>query len=346
MSEIAIKIDSVGKTFGEQTALEGASLEVRRGELFGVLGPSGCGKSTLLRVLMGFERPDVGTVTVGGRVLSGPGGEWVPPEHRRIGMVVQDYALFPHLSVLSNVEFGLHRIPRRNRAAIARRALELVGLAQRADAYAHELSGGERQRVALARALAPEPELILLDEPFSSLDASLRAGIRRDVQAILRDAGATAILVTHDQEEALSLSDRLAVMRDGRIVQVGSPQEIYWHPAERWVAQFVGDVNVLDGTARPDGVQTDIGTFDLALNGHSTDSLRVAIRPEQLEVTADVNGSFEIIDREFYGHDVLYRVRNGSGCTLVAQRPSVELSEIGDRVRVEPAAASVASLVA
>lgn len=345
MSEIAIQIDSVGKSFGHQTALDGASLEVRRGELFGVLGPSGCGKSTLLRVLMGFERPDFGTVTVGGRVLSGPGGEWIPPERRRIGMVVQDYALFPHLSVLRNVEFGLHRLPRRKRAEVARGALELVGLAHRADAYTHELSGGERQRVALARALAPEPELVLLDEPFSSLDASLRAGIRRDVQSILRDAGATAILVTHDQEEALSLSDRLAVMRDGRIVQVGSPQEIYWHPAERWVAQFVGDVNVLDGTAMAEGVQTDIGTFDLELSGHSTDSLRVAIRPEQLEVTADANGTFEIIDREFYGHDVLYRVRNGNGCTLVAQRPSVDLSEIGDRVRVAPAATSVASLV-
>lgn len=213
MLEFAIEINSVSKRFGEIVALDDASISVQRGELFAVLGPSGCGKSTLLRLLMGFELPDSGEVSVGGRVLSGANRSPVPPEKRQIGMVVQDYALFPHLSVLRNVEFGLHGSARAERKAVARRALELVGLSHREDAYAHELSGGERQRVALARALAPEPDVVLLDEPFSSLDASLSAGLRRDVHAILREVGATAILVTHDQEEALSMADRVAVMR-------------------------------------------------------------------------------------------------------------------------------------
>ncbi|MBJ7458883.1 MAG: ABC transporter ATP-binding protein [Thermoleophilaceae bacterium] len=332
------------KRFGEIVALDEASIAVERGELFAVLGPSGCGKSTLLRVLMGFELPDSGQVSVNGRLLSGDGRSPVPPEKRQIGMVVQDYALFPHLSVLRNVEFGLHHLPRAERTGVARRALDLVGLTQREDAFAHELSGGERQRVALARALAPEPDVVLLDEPFSSLDASLRAGLRRDVQAILREVGTTAILVTHDQEEALSMADRVAVMREGRIVQTGEPQEIYWRPAERWVAEFVGDVNVLPGDVQSDTARTELGEIAL-LHQASDGKHAVAIRPEQLEVTADAEGGYEVVAREFYGHDIMYRVRTADGGTLVAQRPSVELCEVGDRVRIAPAPGSIASVI-
>jgi iron(III) transport system ATP-binding protein len=344
MLEYAIEIKSVTKHFGEIVALDDASISVERGELFAVLGPSGCGKSTLLRLLMGFELPDSGEITVGGRVLSGPGRSPVPPEKRQIGMVVQDYALFPHLSVLKNVEFGLHELPRSERKAVAQRALDLVGLAHRENAFAHELSGGERQRVALARALAPEPDVVLLDEPFSSLDASLRAGLRRDVHAILREVGATAILVTHDQEEALSMADRVAVMRDGKIVQTGGPQEIYWRPTERWVAEFVGDVNVLNGDVESDSVRTELGLIALS---HKVDDGKhtIAIRPEQLEVTADSAGGYEVVEREFYGHDIMYRVRSADGGTLVAQRPSVELCEVGDRVNVAPAPGSIASVI-
>lgn len=344
MLEYAIEINSVTKRFGEIVALDDASIAVERGELFAVLGPSGCGKSTLLRLLMGFELPDSGEISVGGRVLSGPGRSPVPPEKRQIGMVVQDYALFPHLSVMKNVEFGLHQLPRSERSTVAQRALDLVGLAHREDAFAHELSGGERQRVALARALAPEPDVVLLDEPFSSLDASLRAGLRRDVHAILREVGATAILVTHDQEEALSMADRVAVMRDGKIVQTGGPQEIYWRPTERWVAEFVGDVNVMHGDVESDRARTELGL--IALSHQVNDGKHtIAIRPEQLEVTADAAGGYEVVEREFYGHDIMYRVRASEGGTLVAQRPSVELCEVGDRVKVAPAFGAVASVI-
>ena len=200
----------------------------------------------------------------------------------------QDYALFPHLSVEGNVAFGLTSRPREEREALTRRTLELVGLQHKARCNVHELSGGERQRVALARALAPEPELVLLDEPFSSLDATLRGGLRREVELILRDAEATALLVTHDQEEALSLADRVAVMRDGEIVQVGPPVEVYGEPATRWAAQFVGEVNVLSGVARGGGVETELGVFDL--RAPASGSVQVAVRPEQLELRADGNG--------------------------------------------------------
>ena len=351
----AIQIRGVDKSFGATQAVRGATLGVRRGELFGVLGPSGCGKSTLLRLVMGFERPDAGSVAVNGRTLSdAQTGIFVPPDRRRIGMVVQDYALFPHLTVMQNVKFGLRGRPRAERSEIARRALDLVGLTHKADRRPHQLSGGERQRVALARALAPEPGVVLLDEPFSSLDASLRADLRRDVELILRDVGATAVLVTHDQEEALSICDRVAVMRSGRVVQVGDPREIYWHPNERWVAQFVGEVNVLPGLVEGAGVRTDVGVFDVIESqrrgprgcpraGH----VHVAIRPEQLEIgVADADeADAEIVDREFYGHDVLYRLRHDCGRMLLAQRPSVELREVGERVRVRPTQPSTASLV-
>ncbi|HEX2233357.1 MAG TPA: ABC transporter ATP-binding protein, partial [Thermoleophilaceae bacterium] len=194
MSEVSL--EGVGKAFGPVRAVADVTLPVRTGELLAVLGPSGCGKTTLLRLIAGFERPDAGSVTVGGRMVAGPGC-FVAPERRRIGMVFQDYALFPHLPVEGNVAFGLVQNPRDERERLTRQTLELVGLQHKARSYPHELSGGERQRVALARALAPGPEVVLLDEPFSNLDASLRAGLRREVELILRDAEATAILVTH-----------------------------------------------------------------------------------------------------------------------------------------------------
>jgi iron(III) transport system ATP-binding protein len=340
MSEV--KLQGVGKSFGSVRAVADVTLPVRAGELLAVLGPSGCGKTTLLRLIAGFERPDAGSVTVGDTLVAGPGC-FVAPERRRIGMVFQDYALFPHLTVEANIAFGLVQRPRHERDALTRRTLELVGLQHKADSYPHELSGGERQRVALARALAPEPEVVLLDEPFSSLDASLRAGLRREVELILRDAEATAILVTHDQEEALSLADRVAVMRDGRLVQVGAPQDVYSRPAGRWTAQFVGEVNVLAGVARGADVDTELGTFDLPWPASGT--VHVAVRPEQFELRADSKGNAEVVSREFRGHDVLYRLRHEGGRTLLVQLPSLQLYEVGDRVFVRPAAAAVTPLV-
>jgi iron(III) transport system ATP-binding protein len=307
-----------------------------------VLGPSGCGKTTLLRTIAGFERPDAGSVVVADQVVAGP-GRFVPPERRRIGMVFQDYALFPHLTVRSNVAFGLAARGRDEREQLTRRTLELVGLQHKADRYPHELSGGERQRVALARAMAPEPALVLLDEPFSSLDASLRAGLRREVELILRDAEATALLVTHDQEEALSLADRLAVMREGRIVQIGAPEDVYVRPASRWAAQFVGEVNVLAGVAHGSGVETELGVFDL--RAPASGSVHVAVRPEQLELSADHDGNAEVVAREFRGHDVLYRLRHEAGRVVLVQLPSLELHEVGARVFVRPAPSAVTTVV-
>ena len=338
----AVRLSGLSKSFGRLEAVREVSLEIERGELLAVLGPSGCGKTTLLRLIAGFEAPDGGSVAVGGEEVAGPGC-FVPPDRRRVGMVFQDYALFPHLSVESNVAFGLTSRPREEREALTRRTLELVGLQHRAASHPHELSGGERQRVALARALAPEPELVLLDEPFSSLDASLRAGLRREVELILRDAEATALLVTHDQEEALSLADRLAVMRDGAIVQVGPPVEVYGNPASRWAAQFVGEVNVLSGVAEGGAVETEVGAFDL--RAPASGSVHVAVRPEQLELTAARSANAEVVAREFRGHDVLYRLRHEGGRVLLVQLPSLELHEVGARVFVRPAASAVTSLV-
>jgi len=337
----AIRLDDVEKAYGSLLAVRSTRLEVAPGELFAVLGPSGCGKTTLLRLIAGFERPDAGAVEVGGRRMAGDGC-WVAPERRRIGMVFQDYALFPHLSVQRNVAFGL---PRRDRAEPARRALELVGLQHKAARFPHELSGGERQRVALARALAPGPEVVLLDEPFSSLDATLRAGLRREVELILREAEASAIFVTHDQEEAFTLADRVAVMSEGRIVQVGTPEEVYYAPADRWTAQFVGEVNLLQGMAGPSGVSTELGVFDLARPA-GPGLVRVAVRPEQLDIAPDPGaGNATVHDREFRGHDVLYRLRHDAvpGAVLV-QLPSVVSFGVGDRVRVRPGRGAVAPL--
>jgi iron(III) transport system ATP-binding protein len=340
MSDVSLR--GVSKSFGALQAVREVSLEIERGELMAVLGPSGCGKTTLLRTIAGFERPDAGSVAVGDEVVAGS-GRFVPPERRRIGMVFQDYALFPHLTVRANVAFGLAARRRDERDPVTLRTLELVGLQHKADRYPHELSGGERQRVALARAMAPGPALVLLDEPFSSLDASLRAGLRREVELILRDAEATALLVTHDQEEALSLADRLAVMREGRIVQVGAPEEVYLRPASRWAAQFVGEVNVLSGVAHGSGVETELGVFDL--RAPASGSVHVAVRPEQLELRADHDGNAEVVAREFRGHDVLYRLRHEAGRVVLVQLPSLELHEVGARVFVRPAASAVTTLV-
>ena len=339
---MSVALHGVAKAFGTTRAVAGVDLKLSRGELVSVLGPSGCGKTTLLRVIAGFEAPDAGTVVVGGQTVAGD-GQWVPPERRRIGMVFQDYALFPHLRVRQNVAFGLARRDAAERERLTAGTLDLVGLQHKGDRYPHELSGGERQRVALARALAPEPELVLLDEPFSSLDATLRADLRREVALILREAGATALLVTHDQEEALTLGDRLAVMREGVLVQAGVPTDVYARPADRWTAQFVGEVNVLTGVAAGASVRTEVG--ELTLTAPASGPVHVALRPEQLRLESGRNPNAEVVDRDFRGHDVLYRLRHQTGLTLLVQLPSLELHEVGAQVFVGPVAAAVAPVV-
>src|SRR3990170_4189001 len=236
MAGSMISLESVTKCFGDVVAINTASLCIDRGEVVAILGPSGCGKTTLLRLVAGFERPEAGTIEVAGRTVSDV-RSWVPPEARCVGMVFQDYALFPHLTVAENIGFGLTRRARPSRVP---ELLSIVGLDDLGRRYPHELSGGQQQRVALARALAPAPELVLLDEPWSNVDPHLRETLRAEVAEIIRPLGVTAVLVTHDREEAFSLTDRIALMRDGKIVQEGTSEELYFAPTSRWAAEFVG----------------------------------------------------------------------------------------------------------
>jgi iron(III) transport system ATP-binding protein len=310
--------------------LTGLELDVPAGAFTAILGPSGSGKTTLLRLLAGFEQADAGTITIGERVVDGPGC-YVPPERRKIGYVPQEGALFPHLTVAKNVAFGLPSRERRGGRTAG--LLEAVGLAGMGPRYPHQLSGGQQQRVALARALAIRPEVVLLDEPFASLDAHLRASVRSDVQRICEQAGTTAILVTHDQDEALSLAHRIAVLRDGKIVQYAAPQDLYTRPADAALARFVGDANLLDGQlsdsalAGSDGastVDTIFGTLPLATvvpgDPVAPGNVTVLIRPEQLELIAGPGApqdsgclSGRVVAREYYGHDAIVRVRPDGG---------------------------------
>ena len=323
-----IRLDGVTKRFGDVVAVDSTSLCVDRGEVVALLGPSGCGKTTLLRLVAGFERPDGGMVEVAGRAVAGS-GVWVPPERRRVGMVFQDYALFPHLTVAENVGFGLPRSARARRAAELLAVVGLDGLGRR---YPYELSGGQQQRVALARALAPAPELILLDEPWSNVDPFLRETLRAEVTDIIRPLGVTVVLVTHDREEAFSLADRIALMRDGTVVQEGTSEELYFAPGSRWAAEFVGAGNLLTGRVVGGLVETAIGAFP-ANGASSLDAAEVLIRPELLELEPDPTGAAEVVGREFRGHDVFYRVRL-DGVELVSHRPSTEVVPLGSRVSI------------
>jgi iron(III) transport system ATP-binding protein len=341
MSESAcdmVHLRGATKRFGETAAVRQADLCVRRGEFLALLGPSGCGKTTLLRLIAGFERPDAGEVWVEGRLVAGRGA-WTGPDRRRVGFVFQDYALFPHLTVAENVGFGTGRRERRRRRA---EVLELVGLAGFERRYPHELSGGQQQRVALARALAPSPSLVLLDEPWSNIDPILRHSMRDELRAILRAAGVTVLLVTHDREEAFSIADRLALMLDGAIVQAGTAEEVYYDPVDPWVASFGGAGNLVPGIVEEGRVETLVGRFPVANGGKAErGAVRALIRPELLELRPDPDGTAEVIGREFRGHDVFYRVRVSDGTTVVSHRPSTEVVPLGARVAVHTHQAEV-----
>ncbi|MCX4696451.1 ABC transporter ATP-binding protein [Streptomyces sp. NBC_01408] len=334
-----LQIAGLAKAYGPGAApvLDGLDLTVPGGALTAVLGPSGCGKTTLLRIIAGFLRADAGTVTLDGRTLSGPGVH-LPPERRRIGIVPQEGALFPHLSVARNVAFGLTGLDRAARRRRTEEMLELVGLAGYGDRMPHELSGGQQQRIALARALAPQPALVLLDEPFNALDAALRTGVRADVRAALRATGATALLVTHDQQEALSTADLVAVVRDGRVAQCDTPHAVYSRPADPWVAAFVGDAVLVTGTADQDVAATALGRIPLTNPpGRGREGV-VLLRPEQLRLTAPdaAEASGTVTDVRFYGHDAMVTVAvDGMAEPIDVRVPSPAAARPGERTGIE-----------
>ncbi len=304
MSDPIIELRHVSKAFGPARAVAEVSLSVPRGGLLALLGPSGCGKTTLLRLIAGLEKPDAGEIWLEGRRVAGEGA-WLPPEVRRVGLVFQDYALFPHLTLAENIAFGLHHLDGQKPQRVAE-MLQLTGLDGLGRRYPHQLSGGQQQRVALARALASRPSVVLLDEPFSNLDAALRKTVRQEVRQILRAFGATTLFVTHDQEEALSLADRVAVMERGRIVQIGAPQQVYLRPATPELAVFLGEANFLPGEAHGRTVTCALGKLLLA--SPVIGQVSVMIRPEAIKLTVDPAGAGCLEEITFFGHDQLARV--------------------------------------
>jgi len=339
----SLSVQGLRKGYGSEPVLLGVDLDVPAGSLSAVLGLSGCGKTTLLRVIAGFERAEGGQVSLARTTLD-DGRTFVPPERRSIGYVPQEGALFPHLDVAGNVGFGLSRTERRGNTV--GELLEMVGIGSLGARLPHELSGGEQQRVALARALARRPQALLLDEPFSSLDASLRTHVREEVRELLRQQGVTTVLVTHDQEEALSLADHVAVLRDGRIVQQGAPAELYERPADARLAGFLGEVNLLDADFGEGTAATALGLLEL--RGAPSDGAGrgvVMVRPEQLEVSVrgdapDTPGAglVGLVEQcRYYGHDALLEIRAedpGLGKPLLARVHGEQALPVGTAVRV------------
>jgi iron(III) transport system ATP-binding protein len=334
MSTPALSIASLRKSFGGPPVLSGLDLQVAHGSLTAVLGPSGCGKTTLLRLIAGFERADGGTIRVGERIVCNE-RTYVAPEQRGVGFVAQEGALFPHLDVAANVAFGLARSQRH--AGRVQELLELVGLADLAKRRPHELSGGQQQRVALARALAPSPQLVLLDEPFDALDAGLRTQVRAEVREVLRESGATALLVTHDQEEALSLADVVAVMRDGTIVQAADPQTLYRDPVDAELARFLGEAVLLPGELYAGHADTPLGRLPTrGANGLGATRGSVMLRPEQILCREPLTGAphGRVLATQFYGHDATARISlPDPACPQITARAAGHrLPKVGDEV--------------
>jgi iron(III) transport system ATP-binding protein len=327
-----LSLAKVGKSFGTKAVLSDLSLEVSKGEFVAVLGSSGSGKTTLLRLIAGFDSPDQGTITISDKLVASD-SVFVPAEQRRVGYVPQDAALFPHLNVFENVAFGLRGLNKASKQARVSELLELVSMIGFEQADSSSLSGGQKHRIALARALAPEPELLLLDEPFASLDAELRGRIREEIKQVLDRVSATTILVTHDQEEALSIADRVALLRDGSFAQVGNPREIYSAPADLGVATFLGDSVIIEGQVRAGKVETSLGSLTPLNKATEGTQGKVAIRPENFYLQPDLNGDSVVIGRQFFGHDAVVEVQTPK--LLIRARSSGPFApEIGMKVTV------------
>ena len=333
-----VAVTGLYKAFGTHPVLTGVDLEVPAGSLTAILGPSGSGKTTLLRLMAGFDRADAGAIMIGDVLVDGPGVH-VPPERRRIGYVPQEGSLFPHLTVEANVGFGL--AARERRGGKVASMLEAVGLGGFGKRYPHQLSGGQQQRVALARALAIEPAVVLLDEPFASLDANLRASVRADVQEIFRRAGTTAVLVTHDQDEALSVADQVAALRNGRIAQCATPEELYCRPADPELASFVGDANLLEGVLNGGVVKTLLGNLLLdaaAVTATGAGQVTVLIRPEQIELETSADGvPGRVTACGYHGHDAVVHVqpeRDADGRTIIVRITGGPALPVGSAVNL------------
>jgi iron(III) transport system ATP-binding protein len=354
----SLRVTALTVTIGDRDILHAVDVDAADGELLAIVGPSGCGKTTLLRSIAGLVRAASGEIRLGDRLVATHGIHLVP-ERRGIGWVPQDATLFPHLTVAQNVAFGIRaegmrRVPLRRRAADPEvaRLLALVGLEGLADRFPAQLSGGQAQRVSLARALAARPALVLLDEPFAALDPLLRHELRESVPAWLRAEGVTGVLVTHDQEEALSIADRVAVMRGGRVLQLDAPAEVFGRPASAWVAGFVGDAEFLDGSWHDAAVDTALGRIPaqwaeggaLALvpaPEHGA-PVRAMLRPEQLRPIPDEHGSARVLRARFTGHSALLALHTDTGETLRARVAPSQVLPAGTRVRIETTGSAVA----
>ncbi len=329
-----IDVKEVCKLYNQAVAVKSCDLKVASGEILALLGPSGSGKTTLLRLIAGLEKPDAGRILIDGRtVVDVAASVWVAAEDRGVGMVFQDYALFPHLTVAQNVRFGLRNTSKKDRERRVLELLRLTELQSYAERYPHELSGGQQQRVALARALAPRPGIVLLDEPFNGLDPELRPQMRREVARILRSLGTTAILVTHDQEEALGMADQVAVIRNGELQQVGTPEDIYYSPTTAFVANFVGHADFIPGVISDRQVHTEIGSFpcpsDLSIGPVTLMVRHEAVNSKPGGILATVE------EREFLGGEILYRLRLPSGATVHLEQRKPVHWPVGHRVSIE-----------
>ena len=331
MSRVAVRCIGLTKAFGAVRAVEQLDLTVDQGQVLALLGPSGCGKTTALRLIAGFETPDTGTVEIGGRIVAGP-RTLLAPEKRQVGMVFQEYALFPHLNVVDNIAYGIPRTPgRTDRVKEVMSLASLDGLEKR---MPHQLSGGQQQRVALARALAPEPEVLLLDEPFSNLDAVLRTQVRQETRDILKANGAAAIFVTHSREEAMVMGDVIAVMNQGRWEQVDTPQRLFHAPATRFVASFMGIADFLPAHPYKGTLRTELGSIPLPKGLTAENHVEVMVRPDDLTIRPFQSGLGVIIERTFQGAFYLYRVALPSGSVVHCLGPHTEEHAVGTRVDV------------
>jgi len=335
-----LELQDVVRAFGSRKAVDGLSFRLEQGAIGCLLGPSGCGKTTALRCIAGFEAVTSGSIRAHGRVLATSEFS-TPPELRRIGMVFQDYALFPHLSAADNIGFGLHRLTASARSTRVAHMLEAVGLADSRDHYPHQLSGGQQQRIALARALAPEPELILLDEPFSSLDVELRERLSVEVRGILKSLNATALLVTHDQQEAFAVADMVGVMKDGRLEQWDAPYELYHRPRTRFVADFVGQGVFVAGEVIERGsVRTELGVMRINVNGawKAGDRVELLLRPDDVIHDDASELRAEVCTRAFRGAEFMYSLKMPGGTRLLSLVPSHHNHQIGEHIgiRIEP----------